>query len=137
MLGLALLATPAVVREARRRRRLHAVAAGAEGAAGTAWREVLDECQDRGTRPAATETARLVATGLIEHYGLDESGTKAMRALVVAVEREWYAPPGQAPEATLPETLHGVLDSLRRAAPLDLRSRLFPRSVLQLRQANS
>ncbi|MEU6267902.1 DUF3488 and transglutaminase-like domain-containing protein [Saccharopolyspora shandongensis] len=136
VLGLVLLAAPAVVREIRRRRRLRAVAEGAEGAAGIAWREVLDEFQDRGTRPAAADTARRVATGLIERHGLDESGAKAMRALVVAVEREWYAPPGHEPEATLPETLHGVLDSLRRTAPLDWRSRLFPRSVLELRQAN-
>lgn len=136
VLGLALLATPAVVREVRRRRRLRAVSEGAEGAAGIAWREVLDEFQDRGTRPAATDTARKVATGFIEHHGLDESGAKAMRALVAAVEREWYAPPGQEPEATLPEALDGVLDSLRRTAPLDWRSRLFPRSVLRLRQAH-
>ncbi|QIZ34109.1 DUF3488 and transglutaminase-like domain-containing protein [Saccharopolyspora sp. ASAGF58] len=134
--GLALLVTPALVREVRRRRRLRAVAEGAEGAAGIAWREVLDEFQDRGTRPAATDTARRVATGFIDDHGLDESGAKAMRALVVAVEREWYAPAGQEPAATLPETLHGVLDSLGRAAPLDWRSRLFPRSVLQLRHAN-
>ncbi|MGP4018130.1 transglutaminase family protein [Saccharopolyspora sp. 5N708] len=136
VLGLALLATPAVVREVRRRRRLHAVAEGSEGAAGLAWQEVLDEFQDRGTRPADTDTARRVATGLIDRHGLDESGAKAMRALVVAVEREWYAPPGQQPDAGLPDALHSVLTSLRRATPLDWRSRLFPRSVLQLRQAN-
>ncbi|MEV0705038.1 DUF3488 and transglutaminase-like domain-containing protein [Saccharopolyspora sp. NPDC050389] len=136
VLALALLATPAATREILRRRRLHAVAEGAEGAAGIAWREVLDEFQDRGTRPAAADTARRIAAVLIERHGLDESGAKAMRALVVAVEREWYAPPGQEPEATLPETTHGVLDSLRRASPLDWRSRLFPRSVLKLRQAD-
>ncbi|MCI2420560.1 transglutaminaseTgpA domain-containing protein [Saccharopolyspora sp. K220] len=136
VLAFALLATPAVVREVRRRRRLHAIAEGTEGAAGLAWQEVLDEFRDRGTRPAAADTARRVATGLIDQHGLDESGAIAMRALVVAVEREWYAPPGQKPDATLPESLRSVLDSLRRAAPLDWRSRLFPRSVLQLRQAN-
>lgn len=130
VVALVVLAVPGVVREVRRRQRLRAVAGGAAGAAGLAWREVLDEFRDRGARPAPTDTARQVATRLLEHHGLDESGAKAMRKLVTAVEREWYAPPGTEPEGSLPEVLHGVLDSLRRAAPLDLRSRLFPRSVL-------
>ncbi|MER6988619.1 DUF3488 and transglutaminase-like domain-containing protein [Saccharopolyspora hirsuta] len=137
VLALALLAAPGAVREVRRRQRLRAVAGGAAGSAGLAWQEVLDEFRDRGDRPAATDTARQVATRLLEHHGLDESGAKAMRALVTAVEREWYAPPGGEPESSLPETLHTVLDSLRRAAPLDLRSRLFPRSVLQLGPTNT
>ncbi|RKT86066.1 protein of unknown function [Saccharopolyspora antimicrobica] len=135
VLGLALLAVPGVVREVRRRQRLRAVAAGSAGAA---WQEVLDEFRDRGARPAATDTARQVTTRLLEHHGLDESGAKAMRALVNAVEREWYAPPGGKPDDSLPETLQEVLNSLRRGAPLDLRSRLFPRSVLhQLRPAST
>ncbi|MER5390376.1 DUF3488 and transglutaminase-like domain-containing protein [Saccharopolyspora sp. NPDC002686] len=131
VLALALLAAPAVVREVRRRQRVRAISGGAAGSAGLAWQEVLDEFRDRGAQPAATDTARQVATKLLEHHALDESGAKAMRALVVAVEREWYSANGRSDES-LPETLRTVLDSLRRASPLDLRSRAFPRSVLQL-----
>ncbi|GGI75096.1 hypothetical protein GCM10011581_10130 [Saccharopolyspora subtropica] len=129
---LALLASPAVVREVRRRQRLRAVATGAEGAASLAWREVMDEFEDRGAQLGVADTVRKVATGLIEHHGLDADGARALRELVVAVEREWYAPPGHATDADLPKTLDEVLNSIRRSAPLDWRARLFPRSVLRL-----
>jgi hypothetical protein len=131
-LVLALLGAPAAWREVRRRQRLDAVTGGASGAAGTAWHEVLDAFWDRGTRPDSTDTVRKVASGLIDRHNLDEDGARAMRALVTAVEREWYAPPGQPADLTLPDLLRTVLDSLQRSAPLSLQHRLLPRSVLRI-----
>lgn len=134
---LALLASPAAVREARRRRRLHAVAEGDAGAASIAWLEVLDEFRDRGAAPAPTDTARMVADGLIDDHALDEPGAEALRSLVTAVEREWYAPTSPQADDTLANTLDEVRDSLARSAPLPWRDRLFPRSVFRLAPARA
>ncbi|MDR7300588.1 transglutaminase TgpA family protein [Haloactinomyces albus] len=134
-LAVAVLAAPAATRSVRRRRRVATVAAGAQGAPTTAWREVLDEFRDRGSRAAATDTARGVAHALIERHGLDEDGADAMRALVTVVERDWYAPAGMptdhSADPALADVLRRVRDSLRRSAPLSWRQRLLPRSVLQ------
>lgn len=130
-----LLATPAGLREIRRRRRAHAVAEGATNAASTAWQEVLDEARDRGTRPAATETARKTATSLADRHQLDDDGASALLTLVTAVEKEWYAPEGRTDPArsdpSLSDPLHRVVKSLRRSAPIPWRHRLLPRSVLR------
>lgn len=130
-LALVLLAAPVALRSFRRRRRLTSIAEGSQGSAATAWREVLDEFWDRGTRPAATDTARRIASNLSERHGLDEDGTSAMRALVTAVERDWYAPAGQSVDPALPDVLRRIRESLHRSAPLGWRDRLLPRSVLR------
>ncbi|RCW43284.1 transglutaminase superfamily protein [Halopolyspora algeriensis] len=130
-LVVAVLVAPATVRSVRRHRRMAVVTGGAPGAATTAWREVLDEFRDRGSLPATTDTARGVAGELTERHGLDAEGVDAMRALVAAVERDWYAPAGQPVDPALPDVLRRVRDSLRRSAPLRRRQRLLPRSVLR------
>ncbi|RRO16098.1 DUF4129 domain-containing protein [Saccharopolyspora rhizosphaerae] len=122
-------AAPLAVREIRRGQRLQAITEGREGAASTAWREVLDEFRDRGYQPRATDTARQLADRLVTDHELDTEGADALKRLVTAVEREWYAPTPQA-DGTLSETLKSITTSLQLNAPMDLRSRLFPRSAL-------
>ncbi|MDI2028370.1 transglutaminaseTgpA domain-containing protein [Saccharopolyspora sp. TS4A08] len=129
LLACAGAATPLAVREIRRGQRLQAITEGREGAASTAWREVLDEFRDRGDRPRPTDTARQLADRLVADHELDATGADAVKNLVAAVEREWYAPASQ-PDGTLAETVKTITASLRESAPLDLRSRLFPRSAL-------
>ncbi len=132
--ALLLGAAPAALREVRRRRRLNAVHAGAPGAAGVAWRELLDESTDRGGPPADTSgTVRSTATALLNTHELDETTAQAVHSLVTAVEQEWYAPTGHpAPTATAPpaEALPQVLKALSEHAPLTWPQRLLPRSVL-------
>lgn len=128
---LGLLAGPTAIREIRRRQRLNAVAKHSSGAAGIAWSEVLDEFRDRGSRPARAETAREMATNLVERHGLDEQGARALHDLVLSVEREWYAPPVTTADPNTAEALRTVLDSLQRNAPLSWRERLLPGSVLR------
>lgn len=129
LLACAGAASPLAVREIRRGQRLQAITEGRAGAADTAWREVLDEFRDRGYQPRDTHTARQLAERLAKDHDLDATGTDALKQLVKAVEREWYAPTSQA-DGTLPETLKAITASLQQNAPLDLRSRLFPRSAL-------
>ena len=128
---LALLAaTPAGVREARRRLRLRAVAGREPDSAGLAWRELLDEFWDRGTRPDASDTVRHLANSLIDQHALDAEGARAVRALVAAVERQWYGPDGIAADGSIGTSLREAVDSLHRSAPLSWQARLLPRSVL-------
>ena len=58
-----------------------------------------------------------------------ESVVRIDHRVVAAVEREWYAPTAQ-PDGALRDTLEAITTSLQHNAPLDLRSRLFPRSAL-------
>lgn len=128
VLGSAALATPLAVRDLRRRKRMEKIGSGERGAAAAAWSEALDEFRDRGATPASTTTARQLAETLITDYDLDAEGAEALRGLVAAVEREWYAKVGAATGDTA-DPLRKTRESLDRAAPLDLRSRLFPRSA--------
>jgi hypothetical protein len=130
VLILALAVAPLGLRDVRRRRRVRSVADGAPGSADLAWREVLDESWDRGVRPAPAETVREIASNLTTQHELDEDGARAMRTLVAAVERDWYAPAGPV-GADLSEPLREVLRSLHHNAPLTWRDRLLPRSVLR------
>ncbi|MBB5071220.1 transglutaminase-like putative cysteine protease [Saccharopolyspora gloriosae] len=138
--GLVLLAAlllgmaPAVLREIRRRRRLTAIRADAPGAAGSAWRELLDEFTDRGGAPADTSaTVRSTAATIITTHDLDEDAARAVHDLVTAVEREWYAPTGHTTTTMAPppaDTLARALSALQHRSPLTWRQRLLPRSVL-------
>jgi transglutaminase-like putative cysteine protease len=128
-----LTALPAGLRELRRQRRTLAVDNAVEGAAGIAWQEALDEFRDRRTQPAPTETARRTAVAFADHHQLDEAGARALRTLVIAVERQWYAPDGYAPDPAVPDALRELVASLQRTAPLGWREWLLPRSVLRLR----
>ncbi|MDQ3761743.1 MAG: DUF4129 domain-containing protein, partial [Actinomycetota bacterium] len=136
--GLAGL-TPMVVREGRRRRRLHLVGVGGPQAVSAAWEEVLAESADRGVVPPVGETVRAVAARLAHEHDLDESGRTGLRTVVSAVERAWYAsvPDAGRSDTGLHETdrelydaVEAVRASMARSAPLTRTARLLPRSVL-------
>jgi len=130
----ALLGGPAGVREWQRRTRLRAVLAGGPDAATAAWRELLAESWDRGGMVPNTDTVRLAANRLAREHGLDDDGRRGLRTLVGAVERSWYGAglrPGSGLDSGLVDALREVRDSFRRNAPLALRARLLPRSVLR------
>lgn len=129
---LVLLAAPGLVRQLRRRRCLSLVDADIRGAAGLAWREVLNEYWDRGVRTSDADTARTAARNLLARHSLDRGGTEALEALVLAVERDWYAPSETgARNSGVPVQLRTVLESIRNTAPLGWRQWLLPRSVLR------
>ncbi|SHF34141.1 transglutaminase family protein [Streptoalloteichus hindustanus] len=132
LLALALGALPALVRDAQRRARLRAVAVGGPGATDAAWQELLAESRDRGGVVAESDTVRGAARKLAHEHGLDEAGQSALRVVISTVERDWYGGvPPTGPE--LPEAVGEVRESLRRNAPLALRDRFLPRSVLRRR----
>lgn len=127
---------PALVRRLRRRSHLKAVAEGGPGAATAAWRELLAESWDRGMAVQSTDTVRTAASKIARQHGLDEEGRRGLRTVVGAIERSWYGAanrtePGSAGLEGLDAALREVLDSFTRNAPLALRSRLLPRSVLR------
>ncbi|MFT7838267.1 DUF3488 and transglutaminase-like domain-containing protein [Saccharothrix sp. BKS2] len=126
---LAAAAAPAGVREWRRRARLRAVAGLGPDAAGAAWRELVAESVDRGTRVPNTETVRVAARRLVKAHNLDEQGRDGLRAVVGAVERSWYSTRTGA-DPSLPQAVDEVRASLNRNAPLALKARVLPRSVL-------
>ncbi|MBW4720126.1 transglutaminase TgpA family protein [Saccharothrix obliqua] len=130
VLAVLLAAVPAGVRAARRKGRLRRVAGLGPDAAGAAWEELLAESVDRGTRVPPTETVRTAARRLAKAHNLDERGRDGLRAVVGAVERSWYGTRSDADPA-LPAAVHDVRQSLHRNAPLALRARVLPRSVLQ------
>ncbi|RKT56899.1 transglutaminase TgpA family protein [Saccharothrix australiensis] len=123
-------AIPAVVRAVRRRTRVQAVAGLGPDAADAAWRELLAESVDRGTRVPPTETVRVAARRLVRAHNLDEQGRDGLRAVVGAVERSWYSTQVGADPA-LPRAFEEVRRSLHRNAPLALRAKMLPRSVLK------
>jgi transglutaminase-like putative cysteine protease len=126
----ALIGGPATIRQWQRRTRLHAVAAGGPDAATAAWRELLAESWDRGTAVPGTDTVRLAANRLARDHGLDDDGRRGLRTMVGAIERSWYGA-GRGADPALATALHEVRDSFSRNAPLALRARILPRSVLR------
>ncbi|MFD7657596.1 DUF3488 and DUF4129 domain-containing transglutaminase family protein [Actinosynnema sp. NPDC059797] len=127
---LAAAAAPAGVREWRRRARLRAVAGLGPDAAGAAWQELVAESVDRGTRVPNTETVRAAARRLVKAHNLDERGRDGLRAVVGAVERSWYSARAEA-DPSLPRAVDEVRASMNRNAPLALKAKVLPRSVLQ------
>lgn len=123
------VAAPATVRALRRRTRLHEVSALGPRAASAAWQELLAESVDRGTLVPPTETVRVTARRLAREHDLDERGRDGLRSVVGAVERSWYSSRPDA-DATLPKAVHEVRESFARNAPLALRAKVLPRSVL-------
>jgi transglutaminase-like putative cysteine protease len=126
---LTVAAAPGFVREWRRRARRHTVHNGDAAAASAAWAELLAESQDRGAEMVDAETVRMTARRLAREHDLDEDGKSALRTVVGAVERSWYSTRTD-PDPALARAFDELVAGLRRAAPLDLRSRLLPRSVL-------
>jgi len=135
LLVLGVAAAPAAVREIRRRRHHRAVAERGPTAADAAWRELLAESLDRGMAVPPSDTLRVAATRMVREHDLDAEGRDSLRTLVGEVERSWYAAPP--PGATRPtssvvvESFDRVRRSLHRNAPLALRARLLPKSVLR------
>lgn len=127
---VAAAAAPAGVRVWRRRERLRAVAGLGPDAAGAAWQELVAESVDRGTRVPDTETVRVAARRLVRVHNLDEQGRDGLRAVVGAVERSWYSAQAAA-DPSLPGAVDSVRQSLNRNAPLALKAKFLPRSVLQ------
>ncbi|XHU07717.1 hypothetical protein RPX00_43860 [Amycolatopsis sp. WGS_07] len=70
---------------------------------------------------------------IAERHRLDDSGREALRTVLGAVERSWYSDE-TTPDPTLEPAFGQLRDSLRRTAPLSLRGRLFPRSILRRRR---
>ncbi|ANZ38487.1 transglutaminase [Lentzea guizhouensis] len=122
--------TPTLVRAVRRHNRLHAVTALGPDAATAAWAELMAESIDRGAPVPSAETIRTAARRLAREHNLDEAGRDGLRVMIAAIERAWYSPNPTADPA-LPGALAAVRQSLRQNAPLSLRARLFPKSVLR------
>ncbi|HEX3781542.1 MAG TPA: DUF3488 and transglutaminase-like domain-containing protein [Pseudonocardiaceae bacterium] len=133
LIVLGLAAAPAVIRTTRRRGRLHQVAGLGANAAGAAWSELLAESWDRGTSIPGSDTVRLAATRLAKAHDLDPEGKESLHTLVGAVERSWYGTPDST-DPTIATAFDAVRRSLRRNAPLALRAKLLPRSVLKPRR---
>jgi hypothetical protein len=72
---------------------------------------------------------RMTARRLAREHDLDDDGKRALRTVVGAVERSWYSARTE-PDPALAEAFDDLVAGLRRTAPLDLRSRFLPRSVL-------
>ncbi|HEY4018096.1 MAG TPA: DUF3488 and transglutaminase-like domain-containing protein [Pseudonocardiaceae bacterium] len=135
LIVLGIAAAPALIREVRRRLRLHTIAKLGANAAGAAWSELLAESWDRGTAVPGSETVRVAATRLAKAHDLDPEGTESLHTLVGAVERSWYGSSGaDAGDPTIVSAFDGVRRSLRRSAPLAFGARLLPRSVLKPRK---
>ena len=122
--------TPLLVRGVRRRNHLHAVAALGPGAATAAWSELIAESIDRGAPVPAAETIRTAARRLAREHNLDEAGKDGLRSVIGSIERSWYSANPVA-DPGLPGALAAVRQSLKKNAPLSLRARLFPKSVLK------
>ncbi|WP_445443835.1 transglutaminase TgpA family protein [Clavibacter sp. km1a] len=135
LLVLALLATPALIRRARRRGRLRALEAG-DAPAGTAWREAEDRAVDLGIRVPDTESPRELGRRLAD----DDASLADPVALLVGVrERERFAragvPVDRASGAAQAGALVALGDALRvRAGRLDrVLALVAPRSLVRRR----
>lgn len=149
----ALLTVPALIRVARRRRRLGLVRTADDGvAAQAAWREVVDTAVDVGRGPGAHETPRGFLSRLGSPSDTASGGLPAANRVVTAVERTRYGPPVAAGARPVPGVVTGSPDAggadaarvqasdveeLRAALqrPLSRRSRwraaIAPRSLLR------
>ncbi len=135
LLGL-VLGTPSLLRSLRRRRRMRLAASGRSGAGAAAWSEIEDTLLDHGIAVRPTDSARITANRLAKTAHLDAAARQDLRSVVIAAEREWYAAPSQSSPSQEPtaagdlrrgvRTVAGALD---RVAPLQLTSRLLPRSL--------
>ncbi|MEV4316376.1 DUF3488 and transglutaminase-like domain-containing protein [Actinocrispum sp. NPDC049592] len=133
-LGIILLAGfPAFIRMWRRRERLHTVNERSMSAAEAAWQELLAESWDRGATIPDTDTVRMTARRLVREHSLDEEGMEGLRTVVGVIERSWYGSTTEADPA-LPAAVNNVRASMRRNAPLALRAKLMPKSILKPRR---
>ncbi|AXB49200.1 transglutaminase TgpA family protein [Amycolatopsis albispora] len=123
---------PSMVREVVRRKRLQVIGASGPDAANAAWRELLDECRDRGVPVEASDTVRTTAQKIAQRHRLDEEGKGGLRTVVGVVERSWYGG-GADNDPRFAPAFDEVRSSLTRNSPMSWRGRLFPRSLFRRR----
>jgi hypothetical protein len=130
VLVIGVVAAPSTARRLARRKRMAIAAQGGVAGAAAAWRELLAESRDRGGQPPGNSTVRSAARRLVTTHRLDPLSSNAVRAVVGAVERGWYAPP---PDSTtggqLVSALRQIRTGLDESAPLKVLDRLWPRSA--------
>ncbi|ONF71484.1 transglutaminase family protein [Amycolatopsis keratiniphila] len=122
------LGTPTAIREIKRRLRLQKIASRSPAAADAAWRELMDECADRGLPLSGGDTVRVAGRKVVEKHRLDEEGRSGLRTVIGVVERSWYSDK-PADDRTLGPAFDEVRKSLKRNAPMSWKGRLFPRSL--------
>jgi hypothetical protein len=66
---------------------------------------------------------------MIHRHGLDASAADALRVVVAAVEKSWYAG-RRSPDGRLTAAVQAAREGLQRSEPLGLRARLLPPSLL-------
>ncbi|WP_020674352.1 DUF3488 and transglutaminase-like domain-containing protein [Amycolatopsis nigrescens] len=132
VLVLVIAAGPAAIREVGRRRRLQSINAHRLDAADAAWRELLDECADRGLPVPESETARTAAQKLAHQHHLDAEGRDGLRTVVSVLERSWYSGTKD-PDPSLGPAFEELRQSMHRNAPMSWRGRLLPKSLFRRR----
>ncbi|WP_410575082.1 transglutaminaseTgpA domain-containing protein [Amycolatopsis sp. cmx-4-61] len=129
---LLLVAGPAMIREAVRRRRLQRIVQQQPGSADAAWAELRAECADRGLPIPTSDTVRVAGQKLAAKHHLDDDGRESLRTVIGVLERSWYGE-DDAPQPELSPAFDGLRRSLRRNAPLSWKGKLFPRSIFRNR----
>ena len=125
-----LIAWPALIRIATRRRRWLTASSDAD-VAHAAWRELTDDLADYGLGFAPAETPRAVARRVAGDAHLDESGIQAVKRISAAEERARYArlaDPGTGLKASVRTARRAFSASVPRRQRL--RARLLPASTL-------
>ncbi|OXM42502.1 transglutaminase, partial [Amycolatopsis alba DSM 44262] len=122
------LGTPTTIREIKRRLRLQKIASHSSAAADAAWRELMDECADRGLPLSDGDTVRVAGRKVVEKHRLDEEGRSGLRTVIGVVEASWYSDK-PADDQALGPAFDEVRKSLKRNAPMSWKGRLFPRSL--------
>jgi hypothetical protein len=125
-----LIAWPALIRLATRRRRWLTAASDAE-LAHAAWRELTDDLSDYGLGFTPAETPRAVATRVARDAQLDESGIQAVQEISAAEERARYARQAR-PAAGIRAQVRTAHQAISASVPRRrrLRARLLPASTL-------
>lgn len=125
-----LIAWPALIRLATRRRRWLTASSDAE-LAHAAWRELTDDLADYGLGFTPAETPRAVAGRVTRDAHLDKSGIEAVQRISAAEERARYARlagPGAGLKAQVRTAQEAISASVPRRQRL--RARLLPASTL-------
>ncbi len=129
---------PAMVRFARRRRRIRALRSGA-GTVASAWREIIESAEDVRIMIGSTLTPRGVVARLERVRGMSGAGHDALVRIRDAVEREGYGRPtalGAANVIPKPELATDLTEVLSRiSASVDsstrMRAVLLPPSLVR------
>ena len=130
MLVAGVASAPLVWRTVSRNRRLHELTVNRAQAPHAAWRELLDECADRGYPVGRAETVRETARKLADRFNLDTEGRAHLRVVVSTLERSWYGPQPEV-DAEFVAAFEGLREAIHRNAPLALKDRIMPGSVVK------